>query len=542
MDYKRIFQWVPKRLLLGIFTMTLVLGLNSIIIAEIVSFIAEFNQSNNRQDIVLFLVFSITALLIIYFAYAINMHLVFKAINILNKKFKQKFIIYQLRNQQFLNDDNNKKITLLLNDFKLIEEKYFQPFFQMMFYIPTILFAMGYLIYVNPYLGVAFILLNFLTFLPTILFGKHLNKNTKAWTTANEQFLQHAKDSFTGTHVIQTYQVEDSVLMNVRDHLIVAEKSFRRMIFTEEMMTTLSAYVSFFSQLVPILFALLYVINGSLEASAIIAMHTASNRMSNPLETLVGLYTQIKSTEEIRKNASLFLKEDSKLHPTKNPTMVNKPTIHIQEMTFSYEETKEAIFEKVTVEIAYGEKVVLTGPSGSGKTTIFHLLQGFLKPDQGFIFYQDKQKKISAEESLDSNLFARIGQEPFLFSDTLFFNLTLGQDYSKEACLEVLKQVDLLDELGLNCLMKNYGENGKNLSGGQKQRVEIARALLHNKQIILVDEATSALDRQTAKKIREILWTLPQTVIEIAHHFNREDLKKYDLVQYDLKNKTFIQK
>ena len=64
--------------------------------------------------------------------------------------------------------------------------------------------------------------------------------------------------------------------------------------------------------------------------------------------------------------------------------------------------------------------------------------------------------------------------------------------------------------------------NGENISGGQKIRLEIARSLLRQKEVLLVDEATASLDPENAKKIHELILSLPLTIIEIAHHIDQK--------------------
>ena len=91
----------------------------------------------------------------------------------------------------------------------------------------------------------------------------------------------------------------------------------------------------------------------------------------------------------------------------------------------------------------------------------------------------------------------------------------------------ILEHLGLIDELGEHCLDKLYGEQGKELSGGQKQRVEIARALLHNKKILLVDEGTSAVNKELSEKIRTIFFNLNITVLEVAHNYSRDSIHNY---------------
>ncbi|WP_338217858.1 ABC transporter ATP-binding protein [Lacticaseibacillus salsurivasis] len=117
-----------------------------------------------------------------------------------------------------------------------------------------------------------------------------------------------------------------------------------------------------------------------------------------------------------------------------------------------------------------------------------------------------------------------------MFDDSILYNVTLGQDYSKESILKCLKMAqlgDLVAEKGLGYIV---GEHGGKLSGGQIQRIEIARALVRQRPVILADEVTSALDEELSNKIHHLLLSLPATVVEIAHHIAPEMEANYDYV------------
>ena len=83
-------------------------------------------------------------------------------------------------------------------------------------------------------------------------------------------------------------------------------------------------------------------------------------------------------------------------------------------------------------------------------------------------------------------------------------------------------------------------QGGTNVSGGQKQRLVIARALLRNKSIILLDEITAALDDKNSDKIRELVYQVPGTIIESAHHINNRLLDKYSFVKKTVKDQKLI--
>ena len=78
--------------------------------------------------------------------------------------------------------------------------------------------------------------------------------------------------------------------------------------------------------------------------------------------------------------------------------------------------------------------------------------------------------------------------------------------------------------------LKGKVPSNQTLSGGEKQRLEIARALYHKRQFILADEVKANLDAKNQEKINQLLFSLPQAVVEVIHHYTKEDLKRYDKV------------
>ena len=88
---------------------------------------------------------------------------------------------------------------------------------------------------------------------------------------------------------------------------------------------------------------------------------------------------------------------------------------------------------------------------------------------------------------------------------------------------KILRQTGLED-------LKHRKLSDDSLSGGEKQRLEIARALYHESKLILADEVKANLDLENSRKISDLLFSMPQTVIEVIHHYTEEDLKRYNQV------------
>ncbi len=153
--------------------------------------------------------------------------------------------------------------------------------------------------------------------------------------------------------------------------------------------------------------------------------------------------------------------------------------IQFQNVNFRYG-NRNLILKDVSLKIEKGKKVAVIGDSGCGKTTLVKLLMGFYQPEQGSITVGKQDISKLTPQAVRQNI-AYISQDIFLFSDSVYNNLRMGDDsISKEEVEEVSKQCGLEEfifslPMGYDTMIE---ENGKNLSGGQKQRIAIARALL----------------------------------------------------------------
>lgn len=207
--------------------------------------------------------------------------------------------------------------------------------------------------------------------------------------------------------------------------------------------------------------------------------------------------------------------------------------IDIRQVDFGYD-TPQQILKDISLTISKNQAVAFVGESGSGKTTLANLITGLLKPSQGDIWVDG----ISFQELNMASYQSRIGyiaQEPVIFNDSIFNNVTLWADPTPENQArfeEALQKAAIYDYV--NTLPHKgdtlLGNNGINLSGGQKQRVSIARELYKDIDILILDEATSALDSETEKEIQGNLDQLrgAYTLFIIAHRLST--VKNADMI------------
>ena len=171
-----------------------------------------------------------------------------------------------------------------------------------------------------------------------------------------------------------------------------------------------------------------------------------------------------------------------------------------------------------------GKTSALVGPSGGGKSTVLNLILRLYDPLGGTVMIDGQDIRSATFESLRQKI-AFVGQDTFLFSNTIFENLRLARTDATRDDVEQAARIAHAHEFIVS-LPNGYstpiGENGVFLSGGQRQRLSIARAVLRRAPILLLDEATSALDGQSEALVLDALERITEnvTTIVIAHRLS----------------------
>lgn len=196
--------------------------------------------------------------------------------------------------------------------------------------------------------------------------------------------------------------------------------------------------------------------------------------------------------------------------------------IEFKNVSFSYEQ--RPVLDNFNLVIEKGKTIALVGPSGAGKSTVIDLLVRFYDVNSGQIIIDGNDIKDLDLNSIRS-IFGMVGQDTFLFNDTIFNNIAFGKtNVSKEEVESAARIANahdfiLASEFGYHTPI---GDRGAKLSGGQRQRISIARAVLHNPAVLILDEATSALDTESEKQVQDALSKLMKgrTSIVIAHRLS----------------------
>ncbi len=188
-------------------------------------------------------------------------------------------------------------------------------------------------------------------------------------------------------------------------------------------------------------------------------------------------------------------------------------------VTFAYGE--ENILEDVSVDIPQGSIVGIVGRSGSGKSTLLKLFMRFWKADKGSVMVSGVDvNEINTANLRDMESF--VTQETHLFHDSIRNNLRIAKlDATEEEIIVACKKASVHDFI--MSLSNGYdtpvGELGDTLSGGERQRIGLARAFLHDADLLLLDEPTSNLDSLNEAVILKTLREEKEnrTVVLVSH-------------------------
>lgn len=254
----------------------------------------------------------------------------------------------------------------------------------------------------------------------------------------------------------------------------------------------------------------------------------ASVRLLPAASNLMQSYGGIKRSSYVVDLLYCDLKELETLHTQDHATsswraeLKFEQQLSIENLNYTYPGASKLALDNISISIKKGESIGLIGKSGAGKTTIVDIILGLLPIKDGDL----KIDGVSVKDNLVSwqKKVGYIPQSIFLIDDTLEHNIAFGVEdaeidrYRLEQAIEAAQLTEVITRLpqGLKTVV---GERGVLLSGGQRQRVGIARALYHEREVLVLDEATAALDNETEHLVTKAIESLSgkKTIIIIAH-------------------------
>lgn len=516
----KFIKLLPKKEMVLYIIFALLYSCQGIVIPVIIQMAGHIDSSDS-WDLIVFTFSSISLWVVVYaFMYIENILLrsIIRAFNVsLSENILKNHAVFPK------NISDSELCSLLTQDLGIVDQEFLQSFLISPVWGASVLVSVTYLLKQNIIVGSLFTVGAFLMILPQFIFKRKLKESGELLSSSKEKNLRAITDFGKGIETIICNQAEKE---NVKQTLITLSEMER----TQFKYYTLHNLVMFWTGplkavglIGPFVIGLVMKQNS---ITTLIAMMSASTYLINPLQQILEAIASIQASQVIKDKLLTFGSESE--IPSKGLHIHTLEEIQLKNVTKSYD--NQEIFRDVTVTFSLSQHNLIVGDSGIGKTTLFRLISGQDKAYSGKIIF----KSIDGRE-LTPNLdnIAIIHQNPYVFHTSVRYNLTLYQDYSDSLLISTLKKVGLWEAC---CHQLDYELTGDNFSGGQIIKLEIARAILRGKQVILADEMMASLDAASSKEISNVLKQLPNSIIEIAHHYNMED---YDAV-YRIENKSIV--
>lgn len=275
--------------------------------------------------------------------------------------------------------------------------------------------------------------------------------------------------------------------------------------------------------LVQFLTTLIYIVGSNmvfalhLSIGSVFAFITYSTYVTRPISAILNIGYLLSGIIPSTKRYYEFMEEEEEDQGAEYRVVPQPGEIEFRQVSFAYEKDKP-VLENVSFLIPRGSKTALVGKNGSGKSTVIDLLLRLYEPGQGQILLNGQE--ISGMPLMEyRNLISVVSQDIYLFQDTIRNNICLYVQMEDAQILEACRDSGLAEFIKEVSLDYPVGTNGMMLSGGQKQKIALARALVHDRPIVVFDEATSSSDACSEQQINALLHTRlrDKTVIVIAH-------------------------
>lgn len=251
--------------------------------------------------------------------------------------------------------------------------------------------------------------------------------------------------------------------------------------------------------------------------------------INEPVVDLINSLVDYRSTayleEELADLLNRTFVEDKNVK--NNVTQIT--SVNLKDISFQYQNQNKQIFNHLNFTFKKGNKYLILGESGVGKSTLFKLLLGEVSEYTGEYLINDC---MMLEPLQLNNYFTYVPQKIFIFDDTLMNNIDVLKKNHAEI-LKIIESVHLLQLVnskieGVDCLVD---DNRETLSGGEKARIGLARALIEDKDILLIDELLSSLDKDNALDLEKLILDIEdKIVIHIAHKSSPELMERYDKI------------
>src|SRR6202048_1683790 len=377
----------------------------------------------------------------------------------------------------------------------------------------------------DPYMA----LLGFLVAPPAMLVLRKLVKRIKGLAhnqfTGTADILETMQESLQGIRTVKAFTLEQTMRDRIDASISAVERNANKMARVSNRASPLMETLGGFAIAGGLTYGGYRVVAMGATPGQFFSFLTAFLLAYEPAKRLARLTIELNSSLiGARKLLEIVDSPSSEPADDEKPALkLSNAQVELRDVTFAYR-PNEPVLNRMSFVAEPGKVTALVGPSGGGKSTVLALLLRFYDVTGGDILIDGQSIAAVSRRSLRQQT-AYVGQDVYLFRDTIRENIAFGKIGAAEAEIEAAAKAACAHEFIMGFPLgydTPAGEHGTQLSGGRRQRIAVSRALVKNAPIILLDEATAALDSESEKQVQEAIEHLCQnrTTIVIAHRLH----------------------
>ena len=285
-----------------------------------------------------------------------------------------------------------------------------------------------------------------------------------------------------------------------------------------------AASIQQLAQIATIFYGVFLIQAGTISMGAMIAAVILGGRALGPLSQLASAMSRANGARQSYRALSAVMNDDAD-QQAQTRSRLSRPNlsgaVEFKNVSYTFPGANSPIIRNLSLKIPTGQKVAIVGRMGSGKSTMSRLISGLIEPSEGAVLLDGVDLRQIDKSDVRRNVGVML-QDTWLFSGTVKENLQMGfYEYDDANVLNIAKISGVDDFVASH--PQGYDmelrERGEGLSGGQRQSINLARALLHDPNLLVLDEPTSSMDTATEKSVigRLKVWAGARTLVMVTH-------------------------
>ncbi|HFU4116926.1 TPA: ATP-binding cassette domain-containing protein [Streptococcus suis] len=456
-----------------------------------------------------------------YFDY-LPRYLKFKVINQIMEETRNQLVAVYAAGDDSGNDDKKSadKIHILVNHMDVLENGYLTPLLSMLTSLLVFTFSLIGALYLQGTMTLIMLALCFIPFLAPLINNRilaHATQDTQSEKNAYLKLFSEFVHSLTFIRISTITPIfEEKLQASSQEYARRANHFSKKQSQTYAVSYGLSSVVYSGAWIIGGIF----VFQGLLKISDLIAMTTLMGTVAGPIQTMSGLVTDYLASRTVVADLTTILQGQFQENEAKEELTETIDSISLE--TITYEQNNHRLFDRFSYRFLANRKYAILGKSGSGKTTLLRLLLGIQKPEAGRVLVN--QRNLAELDQLA--LFRKIYYLP---QKTNLFTASIGDNLTLFAPLDENKAMGCLRQVGLEDWFYRQGDgfatlltSSQQLSGGEERRFDLARALYRDAEVFLFDEPTTGLDSQSEQLIADSLEKIRDKLVIVVTHSQEE--------------------